>query len=305
MKRIATVFMSSRPWSFLLSITTVSIGTAIAATYGSFNLWMFAVVLIAVIVLHAAMNLINDYFDFRHGVDSAEVATAAYRPHPLVEGTMKPWQILAVALVLYAVAIGIAVYMSIERGWIVALLSAIGCFISIFYTADPINFKGKALGEVVMFIGTGPVMVSGAFYVQTSSLANIGPVLMVSVSIGLWWSLVLVANNMKDIETDRQTPGRTIAILLGRTQTIVLYGAMVAIIYGLTAVEIVMGIIPVWGVLIFFSLIPLVRLISSFRSSESIPADADPRTAKVEVLFAVLFLVSFAMQLIVPIHLFS
>ena len=293
--------MSARPWSFLLSVSAVSVGTVIAASYGSFNLWLFIVVLAGVTILHAAMNLINDYYDYRHGVDRPEVATAAYRPHPLVQGTMKPRQILIAALVLYAIAIGIAVYLSFVRGWVVAVLSAIGWFISYFYTADPINFKGKALGEFVMFIGSGPVMVTGAFYVQTASLANVWPVLLVSVSIGLWWSLVLVANNMKDIETDQQTPGRTVAVLLGRSHTIVLYTAMVGTIYVLTAIEIVVGIIPIWGIVIFASLIPLIRLINSFRSAEVIPPDADPRTAKVEVLFTVLFLAAFVMQLIVPI----
>jgi len=295
--------MSARPWSFLLSVSSVSVGTVIAASYGSFNIWLFLVVLAGVTLLHAAMNLINDYFDFRHGVDRPEVATAAYRPHPLVQGTMKPRQILIAALVLYALAIGIAVYLSFVRGWVVALLSAIGWFISYFYTADPINFKGKALGEIVMFFGSGPVMVTGAYFVQTASLSNVGPVLLVSVSLGLWWSLVLVANNMKDIETDQQTPGRTVAILLGRSQTIVLYSAMVGSIYVLTALEIIMGVIPVWGIVIFVSLIPLIRLIGSFRTASEIPADADPQTAKVEVLFTVLFLIAFGMQLIVPIHL--
>ena len=303
MKRIGTLLLSARPWSFLLSVSSVSVGTVIAASYGSFDIWMFLVVLAGVSLLHAAMNLINDYFDFRHGVDRPEVATAVYRPHPLVQGTMKPRQILIAALVLYVLAIAIAVYLSLVRGWVVAVLSAAGCFISYFYTADPINFKGKALGEVVMFFGSGPVMVLGAFFVQTASLANAGPVLLVSISLGLWWSLVLVANNMKDIETDQQTPGKTVAVLLGRSQTIVLYTAMVGIIYVLTALEIAMGIIPLWGILIFASLIPLIRLIGAFRVAESIPTDADPRTAKVEVLFTVLFLAAFGLQLLIPIHL--
>jgi len=64
-----------------------------------------------------------------------------------------------------------------------------------------------------------------------------------------------------------------------------------------------MGVIPVWGIVIFVSLIPLIRLIGSFRTASEIPADADPQTAKVEVLFTVLFLIAFGMQLIVPIHL--
>lgn len=303
MKKVFTLILSSRPWSFLLSVSSVSIGTVIAASYGSFHLWLFVIVLVAVVLLHAAMNLINDYFDFIHGVDRPEVATAAYRPHPLVEGTMKPHQILIASLVLYALAVGIAIYLSLFRGWVVAVLAAIGGFISYFYTADPINFKGKALGEIVMFFGSGPVMVIGAYYVQAASLSRVWPVLLVSVPIGMWWSLVLVANNMKDIQTDQETPGRTIAIILGRSQTIVLYAVMVGTIYLLTAVEIVLGIVPIWGIAIFISLVPLIRLIIAFRGAPVIPADADPKTAKIEVLFTVLFLAAFAMQVAVPIRL--
>lgn len=300
MNRLGVILLSSRPWSFLLSVSSVAVGTIMAAGQGYFNLWLMLVVLLGTVLLHAGMNLMNDYFDFTHGVDRPQVATAIYRPHPLVQGVSKPKEVLATAGVIYALAIGVAVYLSISRGWVVAALAAIGCFISYFYTADPINFKGRALGEAVMFFGTGPVMVTGVYYVQTQSLAHAGPVLLISVSIGLWWSLVLVANNLKDIETDRESPGRTVASFLGRGGTIYLYSAMVAAIYLLTGIEIALGIIPLWGLVIFLSLVPLVRLILSFRSTKDIPADADPLTAKVEVLFTVLFVLAFALDYFIP-----
>ena len=69
-------FLASRPWSFSMTAISISVGGALAAIYGEFSWFLFMVTLAGTILLHAATNLINDYYDVKSGVDTPEVATA-------------------------------------------------------------------------------------------------------------------------------------------------------------------------------------------------------------------------------------
>ena len=83
-------FLASRPWSFSMTAISVSVGSALAALDGSFSWPLYFLALIGAVMMHAASNFINDYDDVRHGVDSPEVPTARYRPHPLMNGRLAP-----------------------------------------------------------------------------------------------------------------------------------------------------------------------------------------------------------------------
>ena len=76
-----------------MSAISVSVGSALAAIYGDFSWFLYLAALIGTIFMHAATNLINDYYDVKSGVDTPEVATAQYRPHPLVEGKLEAGQV--------------------------------------------------------------------------------------------------------------------------------------------------------------------------------------------------------------------
>jgi len=300
MKRFSMILLSARPWSFILSVSTVTVGAMLALQVGAFHFWRYILVLFGMICFHAAMNLINDYFDVKHGVDRVEVATAQYRPHPLVEGSLTPRDILIAAAIFYVIGNGIGIAIAFVVGWPLIALLAGGFLISYFYSGDPINFKAHAMGELVMFVATGPLMLTGVYYSQTGSFAHLGTVLLVSIPTGLWWTLPLVANNMKDIETDRTTPGGTVAIKLGLKGSLVFYSAMAAVIYISTAVGIVLEAVPVWGVLVFITVPAMIRLVKEFYAAERIPADADPQTMKIEIPFTALLVAAYLLGYFIP-----
>ena len=85
-------FLSARPWSFTMTAISVSVGGTVAAVEGVFSWPLYFLTLIAAVLMHAASNLINDFDDVRHGVDSPDVPTARYRPHPLMENRLTPAQ---------------------------------------------------------------------------------------------------------------------------------------------------------------------------------------------------------------------
>ncbi len=303
MNKLASLLMSARPWSFFLSLASVTTGSVVAYAAGSFHLGRFIVVEIGGVVMHAGINLLNDYFDFKHGVDDADVATSQYRAHPLVEGTMKPGLILAVAGVCYALAIAAAAYMAAVVGWPLAVIMAAGVLISYFYTGEPVNFKRRGLGELSMFVATGPLMVTGAYFVQTGSWDNIGRVVLISIPVGMWWSLILSANNLKDIDTDRNTLGRTVASMLGRRGAVLFFASLAAVVYGGTLLDILLGVMPVWAVAVYVTLPRIIALVRLFWTVDRIPPNADPMTARVEIVYSLLLVASFVLNRWVPLNL--
>ena len=100
-----------------MTAISISVGSALAAIDGSFSWIFYILTILAGIFMHAATNLINDYYDVRSGVDFQGVSTGIYRPHPLLEGKLTPRQVLLEACGLYGLAIIIGLYLAATRGW--------------------------------------------------------------------------------------------------------------------------------------------------------------------------------------------
>ncbi|OGF52700.1 MAG: hypothetical protein A2Z21_03675 [Candidatus Fraserbacteria bacterium RBG_16_55_9] len=280
-------------------MTTVSVTVASLMALPTFNWPLYLAVLAGMILVHAATNLINDYFDVRHGVDRSDSPTARYRPHPLLTGILSPRQALVGILILYGLSALIGLYLVWLRGWPIAVIAALGGLASFFYTAGPIQYKHRALGECSVFFMWGPLMMLGTYYVQTGSWDHAAPVLWASLPIGLWVALVLLANNLKDIKYDLQT-GLTMGTLLGRKGTLRLYTLLVAIVYLLTALGMILHVIPLWGILVFASLPMAWKLLRMLQSAPEIPPDADPRTAQLAMIFGLLLILSLLLEHFIP-----
>ena len=120
-------FLASRPWSFTMTAISVSVGGALAAIDGDFSWGYFLVTIFGAVILHAATNLINDYYDVKNGVDTQEAATAQYRPHPLVEGKLNSRQVAMAVFMLYGISFGIGIFLVLARGWELLIICLVGC----------------------------------------------------------------------------------------------------------------------------------------------------------------------------------
>jgi len=282
--------LATRPWSFSMTAISVTVASLLALELlDSFDLALYLLALLSMIAVHGGTNLLNDYFDVRHGVDRPESPTAQYRPHPLLLGAFSGRQILASALALYAVATLIGLYFTWLRGWPIVALALIGGLASLFYTADPIKFKHYALGELAVFLMWGPLMVGGVYFVQTGSWQEIDVVLLISIPIGLFVAAVLLANNLKDIDYDAQVAVRTLGNLFGLRWSRRLFEALVLIIYASIVVLAFARLLPLWTLIVLLSLPKVWTLFRNF-SGEKIPADADPQTAQLALIFGLLLI---------------
>jgi 1,4-dihydroxy-2-naphthoate octaprenyltransferase len=138
-------FLATRPWSFTMTAISVGVGGAVAALDGAFDVWLFLLTLVGAVCVHGATNLINDYFDYKSGVDRPGAPTTLYRPHPLVQGLISPRAVLWVSAGLYAIAAIIGLALLALKGAGLLWFILVGAIASFFYTAGPIKYKYLAL----------------------------------------------------------------------------------------------------------------------------------------------------------------
>ncbi len=281
-------FLAARPWSFTMTAISVSVGSTVAAVEGAFSWPLYLLTLIGAVLMHAASNLINDYDDVRHGVDSPDVPTARYRPHPLMEGRLQLEQVRAAAFLLYLVAALIGVFLAATRGMLVLILGIIGTAAGITYTAAPLNYKYKALGEFSVFLMWGPLMVTGAYYVQQQAVS--ADALLISIPFGVLVALVLLANNIRDVRYDRSKGIQTLAILLGERRGVSLYLGLIVAAYLAVVIMAVFGPLTVWSLMVLLSAPLAVKLLRQM--AHDIPLDADAQTAKLDTVFGLLLVSS-------------
>jgi 1,4-dihydroxy-2-naphthoate octaprenyltransferase len=297
--RLKLTLLATRPWSFSMTPISVTLGNIVGISAVPFHWERYILLLTGMILVHAATNVLNDYCDFRHGLDVKGAPTTLYRRHPLVEGDFTPKSLLRLSVFCYAGGALIGAYFVAVSGWIVVVFAILGGLTSLFYTADPIAYKYRGMGEIAVFVMWGPLMMIACHYIQTGTWEQSGRVLLVSIPQGLWVALVLLANNLKDIEFDSESQVTTIGTKLGRTNTIKVYILLIAVIYGITLMEIVIGIIPVWGLLTILSLPLVAKLIVRFQREAGIPPDADPQTAQTGMLYGLLLVAAFLIPVFV------
>lgn len=285
-------FLASRPWSFVMTAISVAVGVSIAAAHGPVYWGLFLLSLIGAVFMHAATNLINDYYDVKSGVDTIEVSTAQYRPHPLVEGKIRPRSVLLASYFLLAAATVIGLWLAYERGWPLVIIGVVGILASLTYTAPPVSYKYVALGELSVFLMWGPLMVEGTYFVQRQAFS--ADALWVSIPFGVIVALVLLANNLRDINHDKSRGITTIAILLGAKKGFFLYALLISLAYLSILVMMIVGTLSLWSLLVFLSFPVAVKLLKLM--AEKIPDDADARTAQIDTVFGVLLVISLILE---------
>ena len=293
-----TLFLATRPWSFTMTFSSVTLGALVAALAGYFNPVLYLLTFGGMIAFHAATNLLNDFFDVRHDVDKMGAPTTKYRPHPVAAGAESPYTIGKWAAFFYGLALLSAAFLAISSSFLVLVIVGIGILGSVLYTADPIVLKAKGLGEITAFLMWGPLVPLGAYLVQTGTLSVL-PVIL-ATPIGLLVALVLMANNIRDIEYDGSVGMNTVPVLLGQKRGVLLYESLLSLTYLLVPVFIAFGLLPIWSLLVFLTLPESLGLWRMF--GDQIPDNADPRTAGLALKFALLYMASLVLQLILPIH---
>ncbi|MCJ7705940.1 MAG: prenyltransferase [Desulfobacterales bacterium] len=295
-QRLKSYFIATRPWSFTMSLISVSIGTIIASDETPILWGWYILVCFGIVCFHATANVYNDYFDTRYQVDQPDSPTARYRPQPILAGMFTPAQLLTEAIFLNGITILIGLILSFGRSMFVFWIGLVGFLACVFYTAGPVKLKYKAWGEFFVFLMWGPLMFEGAFAVQRQVLS--WKAFFVSIPFGILVGMVLLANNIRDIAYDSRQGIKTIGILLGSRRSIFLYAGFILTAYLYVIGMVLFGILTPWGLLVFLSLPKAIHLLKSFM--EKVPEAADAITAQVNTIFGLLLIVALILNKMVP-----
>ena len=198
------------------------VGTALAATLGTFKPLTFVATLLGALFIQIGANLSNDYSDARRGADTED------RLGPVrvtAGGLVPPKQVLTATYIAFGLAVLVGVYLIVTAGWQLLLVGAASILAGVLYTGGPRPYGYEGLGEVFVFLFFGVVAVTGTYFAQRKGLTWESFVL--AVPVGLMASAILVVNNVRDLETDRRSGKRTLAVRLGRERTRTLYAVLV------------------------------------------------------------------------------
>ena len=292
LSQIKKYVIATRPWSFTMSLISVTVGTLLAAEEGPIGWTWFAVTALGITLFHAAANVINDYYDTLYKIDQPDSPTAKYRSQPILSGMLTPRQLLWEAVILFALTFTIGLTTAFIRSYHVLWIGIIGLLTSIYYTAGPVKFKYRALGEFAVFMMWGPLMVEGAYAVQRQALSV--KALYISIPFGILVALVLFANNMRDIDYDSRHNVKTLSIVLGSHKSYILFAVLIMTAYASVLGMIALGIMSLWGFLIFLSLPKALSLLKTFK--EKIPDMADALTAQFDTVFGILLITAIILE---------
>ncbi len=229
LRRPKAWLLATRPWSFPASIVPMLVGGALAHRAGEFGGGLFVLTLVGGLLFHIGANLFNTYFDFRRGVDSSADAD----DRTLVDAILRPREVVLGGLAAFAVGAGIGGFLVWQAGFAILALGAIGLALGVFYTADPLGYKYRALGDLGIFAAFGPLLVLGTYMVQTEEM-DLLPFLF-AVPLGLTIDAILHANNLRDVQADRRSGALTLAQLIGEDASRWVYAALVLAPYAFVA----------------------------------------------------------------------
>jgi len=257
---------ASRFQFFTASVVPVIVGGAVAYWETGTVLWAYwLATLVALILLHAAANLANDYYDHLSRNDEINVEFIS----PFTGGSRfiqkqltSPISILIAALLCLAAGSGIGLILVWLRGWPILALGVVGGLSGFFYTADPLRLGYRGLGEIFIFLDFGILPVLGTYYVQTQQFSIAAAA--ASVPVAFLIAAVLWINQFPDYQADRAVDKKHWVVRLGRRRACYVYAADLLAALLAVPVFVTLGWLPP---LTLLALLPLPLAISSTRTA--------------------------------------
>ena len=266
---------------FTADLVPVCLGTAVAwARTGVFNFWYFLLTLLGAVCINAGTNMTNDYFDHTWGSD--EVNTEFANPFTggsrLIQmGLVKPKTFLWQGIGLFVIAALIGVALTFSRGPWVLWLGIVGVFTGFFYTAPPVRLVRTGLGELLVGLNLGPLVVLGSYYVQTQTVSW-EPVIA-SLPVGLLIALVLWINEFQDRPADAAVGKNHWVVRLGRKRAATVYGLLLAAVYLSLVAGVLFGRVTPFALLGLLTLPIAARAVRVARVHYDHPKELTPANA--------------------------
>ena len=207
-------FEAARIRTLPASLVPVLVGSSLAWKHGLLHWPATLVALSCAILIQIATNFANDYFDFRNGADTSERVGFT---RASASGEIAPNIMLGAALSTFFLAFLLGMYLVFHAGWPILVIGVLSIACGLLYTGGPFPLAYNGLGDVFVFVFFGLVAVMGTYYVNAQMWSL--EAFWGGVAVGALSTLILAANNYRDVHTDRKVNKKTLVVLLGERFT--------------------------------------------------------------------------------------
>lgn len=284
--------LAARLPTLTAAVAPVLVGSGLAVGDDRFAAGPALAALAGAVAIQVGANLANDVSDFRKGADAAGRIGP---PRVTQLGLLSERQVLAGMWTAFSVAALCGVYLTAVAGWPVVAIGLASIAAALAYSGGPWAFGYRGLGEPFTFVFFGLIAVGGTYYVQAGDWG--GGALAAALPVGCTVTAILVVNNVRDIETDRATGKRTLAVIVGRRWARALFAALLGGAYALTAALWLAGPFGPW-VLLALAALPLAARpsLAVLRATDGPPLNRALReTARFHLLFSALLALGVAL----------
>jgi 1,4-dihydroxy-2-naphthoate octaprenyltransferase len=260
------------------SIFPATVGALVAwAVNHSFIPFYFLLVMIGVVVNHIALNMADDYFDYKHAVD--KLKPEEKNPYSggsgtLSSGLIKPPAMLKAFTIGFFITIATGLFLTATRGLPVLLFGLFGVFCSVFYTAPPINFSHYGLGEIGQLINFGTTIGLGSYFVQTQTISL--EAFVATLPMGIMLFSMITINEIPDYKEDRLAGKLTLVARYGKRSGVKLYIASWACTYTVIILGALSGVMPLLTLLALLSMPLTLRSVRILRRDFEDPVKLAP-----------------------------
>ncbi len=291
MSKFKIWLQACRLFSYTASMVPVLLGAAMAYSAGGEFRWgLLPIVILCSLLFHAGTNLLNDYADYKKGVDK-DYSLGGSRVLP--DGLLSPSAVLRAGAIAFIVGISLGLALIYIRGWWMLVIGGVGFLGGVLYTVLP-GYKYIGLGDVMVFILMGPLMVIGSYFTLAGGFA--WNVFYVSLPIGFLVSAILWANNLRDINHDIEAGIKTVVIMLGFERAKMVYNFLLLGAYISVAALVVLKILSAVGFIVLITAPLAVQNIMAVKKAQAdrpeMSVGLDAATAKLHLAFGGFLIIS-------------
>ena len=212
-------YRNARPTALPQSLLPAILALCMASRYVGFSIYLGMLAVFGAIMGHLSLNLFDDYFDYKvqktdfrdrmqHKGMRARIAKCDY----LTSGKATLKQLLVACVIMGAIALSAGLVIYLYRGNVILMLAAFAAILGISYSGSPLRLSYRGLGEIVIGIMFGPMLMTGIFYAACGAFN--WSVLFVSVPVGLLVANIVYTHAIMDYEPDKEVGKMTFAVLL-------------------------------------------------------------------------------------------
>ena len=250
MKKLKYWFLETRPQFLTLSIVLAFLGTVIAWYEGYFHLGHALLAGIGLVFAHISVNTLNDYFDYRSGIDLAARRTPFSGGSGILPARLlSPRQVLWLGLVSLLLAVPIGIYFTLVSGWLLLPLLLVAVFFILVYS--PFILK-RPWPEWVAGAGMGTMPVLGMYFVQMGAYTFTA--VIASIPSGFLVHNLLLLNEFPDAEADRLANRKTMPITIGKNRAATFYAVVAVAVYLWIVGWVAARVMPAWTLLALLTL---------------------------------------------------